>query len=126
MYRIYRNLHNGLLSIQCIKTKRVCGYASSVTLKHAKFSVNQRGRELVIKTKQKNVHAFVIGSILSVNGFISRKDRTITSVSGNPVFKNIIVTYNPYKYSTFVSVETQQMISMSMYCEVHSSGKILI
>lgn len=89
--RIYKNLHNGLFSV--MQNGKVVAHVESFLLSEVSFFVSLQGRERVIKTKQKNVHAFVSGIIDQVNNnfediILSNPDKT--------------VYYNPYLYNSFV------------------------
>ena len=59
--RVYKNLNKGCWSIQ--QNGLVKAYSDEINLFNCKFLVNQSNRHRVIKTKRKNVHAFVIGYI---------------------------------------------------------------
>ena len=87
---VYFNLHKKKLSVRSCSTKRVIAHVDEIILNDAKFVVNERGRQRVLSKKRKNVHAFVRGVI--TNSIISGVDEQ--------------VTYNPYKYSTFVNINT--------------------
>lgn len=69
--RVYRNLHRNCLSIQA-KTAtgwRVVAHAISVELEGVTFKVSQAGRDQVLRTGKKAVHAFAVGRL---TGFIGR------------------------------------------------------
>lgn len=105
---VYRNLHNGMLSIRDAKTKHVVGHANRVTLADATFHVSQAGRERVLREKRKNVHAVVRGTLVSFLLGGSYKGRNLPSYIPEgevPQFamSDVQVKYNPYKYSTFMA-----------------------
>jgi hypothetical protein len=83
---IYKNLHNGMFSIR--QGGLVVAHVFSVELDNVSFKVSETGRQRVIKDKVKNVHAFIIGMV-----------RTINKVSKNSYISQI--TYNPYKMPHF-------------------------
>jgi len=87
--RVYRNLRNGLMSVQTKVNGSwlVVGHVNSVLLENVTFKVSQAGRERVIKNKRKNVHAYVYGTLIE----IETKNKL-----------PVAVKYNPYKYSNFV------------------------
>jgi hypothetical protein len=92
--RVYVNLHKqGRFSIVDMKTGLVCGYASNCLLKDAIFHVSQSGRQKVIDTKAKLVHAWVRGIYL---GSDLERPEQITSE----------VNYNPYVNNGFVNSES--------------------
>jgi hypothetical protein len=86
--RIYRNLHTGTLSAQEKTSKgwRVTMHPAKVTLKNAKFKVNQTGRRKVLKDKQKNVHAVIEGELVDTKSLVQGEK----------------ITYDPYKTSQFM------------------------
>lgn len=108
---VYRNLHNGLLSIRDYKTKHVLGHCETIELQGVQFKVNQKGRERVLKEKRKNVHAYAIGRYM-----------------GNPETFNGTqqLTYNPYKYKSFVNASTGQAVAAADYAFLAKEGTILV
>lgn len=61
MVRCYYNLHKKVWSVQDYSTRRLLGHATKVNLVDVKFQVSEAGRQRVLKTGRKNVHAFVTG-----------------------------------------------------------------
>ena len=86
---VYYNLHKKCLSVR--KRGLVVDHVSSILLKNARFVVQAAGRKRVLKEKRKNVHAFVRGERVAVASFDGKSER---------------ITYNPYQYKSFVSIET--------------------
>ena len=86
---VYYNLHKKCLSVR--KRGLVVDHVNSILLKNARFVVQPAGRKRVLKEKRKNVHAFVRGERVAVASFDGKSER---------------ITYNPYKYKSFVSIET--------------------
>ena len=85
---IYLNLHNRLWSVKNRKTGRVIFHSDRVAVSDVTFIVQKSGRNRVLKEKQKNVHAFVRGTLCSVPDYITGSE----------------ITYNPYKFSSFVTM----------------------
>lgn len=85
---IYFNLHKKRLSIR--HRGKVIAHADNAELDNVKFVVSQAGRARVLMEKRKNVHAFVRGELVSYNQESPNEPK-----GGN-------VTYNPYKYDSFV------------------------
>lgn len=112
--KVYRNLHNGLYSIQ--QGGLVLGHAARVALKGASFTVSEAGRQRVIREGKKNVHAFAVGDLAEVYGFQGFRGRHVGKLEGlnesdlPPRFLERMkrVTYNPYKFDSFVDAETKQ------------------
>lgn len=90
---VYRNLHKNCWSIKALEGNnkgRVIYHAQSVTLSNCTFKVSKAGRERVLREKRKNVHAGVAGELIRVNIPLSYMPQMTA------------VTYNPYKYESFV------------------------
>ena len=123
---IYRNLHNGLISIKSASSGLVLGHAKSVDIAWADFVVNEAGRQRVLKEKQKNVHAYVKGLLLNTIGFTSYKGRSLGPVYGalDTIHKVTIVSYNPYKAPHFVIKGTSDKVSKASLCTVSHAGTI--
>ena len=88
---VYFNLHKKLWSIKDLKTGKVIGRIDSVYLQDCEMKVSQAGRKRVLKEKRKNVHAGIVGTW---------DYRDIHKIEGTEI------TYNPYKYESFVNKET--------------------
>lgn len=74
---------------------RVIQHATTLSLANCVFTVSEAGRQRVIREKRKNVHAGVQGTLIdAVNpGECERK-----------------ITYDPYRYSTFVDAKSREPI----------------
>ena len=108
---VYYNLHKKCLSVKSLEGPsygKVIHHRKSVKIKSAMFVVNEAGRKKVIKEKKKNVHAYVRGFI--VNSFSKKK------------LKQVRVTYNPYKYNTFIEIQTQNPIYSAKYVEINDTN----
>lgn len=88
---VYYNLHKHTFSIK--EKGRVVAHADTVAIKWARFVVQPKGREKVIKEGRKNVHAFVRGQL----------DRTRRTPDLTGYRK---ASYNPYRAPYFVDAET--------------------
>ncbi len=100
---VYYNLHKKCLSVRSNEREtygKVIRHCELIMLKNVKFIVSKSGRARVLKEKRKNVHAFVRGEITDY-------------VPGN--LTSINVTYNPYKYSTFIERFTETPIYEADY-----------
>lgn len=96
---VYYNLHKHCFSVK--HNNKVVGYFNYVKLKDVKFTVRNSGRLNVIRTKQKNVHAFVSGILEDYNS-------ESKIIEENKFDK---ITYNPYRFSTFVLNLNQEPIT---------------
>jgi len=123
---IYRNLHNGLISIKSASSGLVLGHAKSVDIVGADFVVNEAGRQRVLRDKQKNVHAYVKGLLLNTGGFKPYKGRSLGPVYGalDTIHKATVVSYNPYKAPHFVIKGTSDKVSKASLCTVSCDGII--
>ena len=136
--QVYRNLHNGLISIQDLSTGLVLGHAYAVDLEEATFIVREAGRQQVIKEKRKNVHAFVRGKVVDVVNFQPFKGRGTHLYDEIPYEPDIYsrlqrgsmvggtttkVSYNPYKAPHFVTPEGDE-VDYAHLCTVQSNGVI--
>lgn len=86
----YFNLHRKVFSVRNEKTKKVEYHASVVVLENCTLKVSQAGRERVLRERKKNVHAGVQGILISLYEFSFNENDYIE------------LTYNPYKYHSFV------------------------
>ena len=87
---VYFNLHKKTLSVR--HKGIVIAHSDYVKIGNPKFVVSEAGRQRVLREKRKNVHAFVRGELLS------------TVNNSNEVLDNhSTITYNPYKYTSFVN-----------------------
>lgn len=82
---VYRNLHTGDFSVR--QSGIVIGHTDSILLQDCRFLVSQKGRQRVIRTGRKNVHAGVSG----YNSGDMLKIEYLTPVK-----------YNPYKTMFFM------------------------
>lgn len=92
---VYYNLHKHVWSIKALEGPqkgKVVAHRDEVWLKDAKPVVSASGRARVLREQQKNVHAGIAGE------WISRR-----SFNAGDILDKI--TYNPYKYDSFVSVD---------------------
>lgn len=100
---VYRNLHKNLYSVRGPEGK-VLAHTDHLFLKDVKYCVGEKGRERVLREKQKNVHAGVRGFIYSPNF-----DHAISCINRNRVI------YNPYLYNSFVLEYDKSPIYDSKY-----------
>lgn len=115
---IYYNLNKHILSVR--QKGIVIKHTPAAEVFNAKFVVQPAGRKRVLREKRKNVHAFIRGTA-------GRLSKTILSqmlgrkykVQGNWVR----VTYNPYKYNSFVEADTGEPIHESAHVVI--SGRIV-
>ncbi len=111
MHYIYYNLHRKCWSIRNQSTRLVEGHSDFVMLHCYKAKVSEAGRQRVLKTKTKNVHAGLEGFLITM-----QKPQQIVLMDWQEI------TYNPYKYSTFVYKDTAEKFEQGIVIML-KSGK---
>jgi len=115
---VYWNLHKKCWSIKSLlgpNKGRVVGHADKVLLKHVEPKVSEAGRRRVLRDKQKNVHAGMVGWTKPVHW----ADRDYIRET-----KGRNITYNPYKYETFVYADkTDVSFTGSEYALLDASDR---
>jgi hypothetical protein len=93
---VYRNLHMGrklgrkVYSV--VRSGKVVAHVEQILLTNVEFKVRANGRDKVRQTKRKNVHAFVVGDVVSSAMGIGAGGKLA-----------IPTTYNPYEDDHFVT-----------------------
>jgi len=114
---VYYNLNKHTFSIT-YKNKLIT-HADHIKLNDVEFRVRPGGRDRVLEDKRKNVHAFVIGTLLEYCKYPCESLPNETN--------NNIVTYDPYKYSSYVMKDTKEPIYRVGGVEmINSRNKIFI
>jgi hypothetical protein len=93
---VYFNLHKKTFSVRSAKSGKVLLHTDEVHIENPKFVVRQSGRNRVLSEGRKNVHAFVRG------------DATFFRYTNRPMLDTL--TYNPYKYASFVDKQTEEPV----------------
>jgi hypothetical protein len=104
---VYYNLHKKCWSVRDYKTRRVIDHTHEIILHNCTFKVSQSGRNRVLKEQRKNVHAGIVGYVGNDVGDIANN----TNWS-----KEVRITYNPYKYDSFVKLPEESAVSKAEYC----------
>jgi hypothetical protein len=104
---VYFNLHKHLFSLKNKKMNCVVDHAETVILANCKFKVSQAGRNRVLKEKRKNVHAGVEGYLCT------------TELCGFDLNDFTEITYNPYKYDSFVTVGSKRRLNGANFVILH-------
>lgn len=112
---VYWNLHKHLFSVRALEGPdkgRVIAHEKQLYLRDVELKVSQAGRERVLRQRCRNVHAWASGWIC--DGF----DR--------PHAQPEVITYNPYKAATFVSLNRQfapvQKIALAWFSDRYIYG----
>ena len=98
--KVYYNLHKHTFSVTY--KENILLYADYVKLTNVEFRVRPGGKDRVRKEKSKNVHAFVIGTLTDYCKYPC-ENLPEESLGG-------VVTYNPYKYDSFVYKDSEEPI----------------
>ena len=91
---VYFNLHKKVWSVRALegaRKGRVIAHRTDLELADCTFKVSEPGRQRVMRERRKNVHAGIVGTLL-------------TSPAPEPLTRRI--TYDPYRFSTFVDADT--------------------
>ena len=114
---VYYNLHKQTFSVQ--KHGIVVFHADYLKLRDVEFRVRVGGKEKVRKEKSKNVHAFVIGKLLD---YCEYPCDDIPNPSSDK-----IVTYNPYKYDSFVYKDSEEPVYTAQEVDmINSQNKLFV
>lgn len=95
---VYFNLHKKVFSVKALEGDRkglVVAHREYVMLEDVTFKVSEAGRQRVLRERKKNVHAGAVGQW--------RDDVAVLQ-------DDVAVTYNPYKYNTFVNKLTEEPV----------------
>jgi len=96
---VYFNLHKLLWSVRALEGPnkgRVIQHAREIFLTDCRFRVSEAGRQRVLRERRKNVHAGVVGRVGSA---------VPPDAAGG-----VRVSYNPYKYPTFVRADSLEPV----------------
>lgn len=97
------------MSVRDCKTRRVIAHVESITLKDCLFKVSEKGRQRVLRERQKNVHAGVEGEWVA--------DTKVPP--GNRII------YDPYRFSSFVSEITGQPYKQAPLALITPAGAFI-
>ena len=104
---VYFNLHKKCWSIRQAGVPVV--HADFVEIKEPQFVVQQGGNARVRREKKKNVHAFVRGYLTERVGIFPKNQK--------------LVTYNPYKHTSFVERGSDKPICSAQYAVLDITDK---
>lgn len=99
---VYRNLHETCFSVRCYCTAsqkgRVILHLNQVYMQDVVFKVSEAGRQRVLSTHQKNVHAGIQGSVCYLEDPSIWRAATMKEAW-------MEITYNPYQMNQFQTRE---------------------
>jgi hypothetical protein len=124
---VYRNLDyrdDTVYSVRTTHDRLVCRYVKGIVIKGAIFAVGPKGNQRVRDEKRKNVHAVVRGNWLTYSDHdanvpmpsskdMLRETKTMALEDENIGWVWSRITYDPYKYKTFVTVDDEKPIHES-------------
>lgn len=132
---VYRNLNKKCWSIKSRGNHGVAdvviAHADKVMLSNCEYRVSQAGRKRVLEQRRKNVHAGVQGNLL---WYMYEDESKYSGLFGlhslpnayEPRKQTTEVTYDPYKYSTFIIAETKSKIETSLVAFFDNDGKLYV
>jgi len=103
---VYRNLHRNCISVK--QDGIVCCHAQNVVLYDATFVVGGKGRQRVLREKQKNVHAFIRGYVKDAKETLKQLD-----------YRWPEITYNPYTCEHFKCVDNDKYVSRAQWVDLY-------
>jgi hypothetical protein len=112
----YRNLHRQCWSVKALEGPlkgRVIYHANDLTLGWCDFKVSQAGRQRVLREQKKNVHAGVVGYLTECG-----------EIATDGIDLDVPITYNPYKYGSFVDARCEVPVSSALFVNLNSKGKL--
>jgi len=115
--KVYRNLRagkaNGFKTYSVLHEGRVVAHVGEIMLSEATFVVRKGGQKRVREQRRKNVHAFVVGTVVR-SGMGIEADGKLPAV----------VTYNPYKDDHFMAAvgPTVYPIESAMTAVINQHG----
>jgi hypothetical protein len=114
---VYYNLHKQTFSVTY--DSKVIIHADYVKLGDVEFRVRKGGRERVRLEKSKNVHAFVIGTLLDYCEY------PCDDIPNPP--SDMIVTYNPYKDNSFIYKNSEEPVYSAKEVDmINSKNKLFV
>ena len=130
---VYFNLHRKVWSIKTLEGPhkgRVIAHSSMVEMSDCTFKVSEAGRQRVIRDKRKNVHAGIVGIVRTIGENVEPLTRTTMRREAyhirhatHPIYSP--VTYNPYKFSTFVHRSTGQPVTTTRWALLDADTRTL-
>jgi hypothetical protein len=133
---VYRNLHRkgcsySLRAVEGPYEGKVIGYAERLLLSNPQFYVSETGRQRVIKTLRKNVHAGIIGDVIDADYYESRHNRVSLKQLVDEhrawfPWKELHeiaepISYNPYKFGYFYFKSTTAPVYSPVYVSIHET-----
>lgn len=113
---VYRNLNKpGLFSIKALEgvnKGKVIGYSPSVEIAGVTFKVSEASRQRVLRDKQRNVHAFAVGTLVACTDPVDVAGMTAA-------------TYQPYTCGSFFIRDTGLPVSTANRCVLQGANAFI-
>ena len=117
---VYFNLHKKCFSVKALEGEqkgRVVAHVHDAVVHGPTFKVSQAGRQRVLRERKKNVHAGVVGQWFDCE-YNPQRSVELFSTFGRAV------TYNPYRFETFVYKATETPVNdQPRFAVLHSDGQ---
>ena len=130
---VYFNLHRKVWSIKALEGEhkgRVIAHSKVVEMSDCVLKVSEAGRQRVLRDKRKNVHAGIVGIVRTIGELQShtmrqamRMEAASIAYGAHPIYTPI--TYNPYKYSTFVERSTEQPVTAAPWVYLDANLRVV-
>lgn len=111
---VYRNLQKGLWSV--MQGGRVVAHAERVYLRDVTYHVRPAGRDKVRATKQKNVHAFVVGYWIELPVIRAAEIKYLKDEDDTLPYFGVV--YDPYDNDTFINEDHDAAIYHSDWVDM--------
>ena len=110
--RVFKNPRRGCYSI--MQNGIIKASARQIRLEGAEFLVRESGRQRMLATHKRNVHAYIVGRLVA----FTRPDEAadLGELGGRSA------CYNPYRYDAFVDLETERPLSAAACVQLDENG----
>jgi hypothetical protein len=108
---VYRNLTRKCWSVKALdgpKKGRVIAHPVEIVLADATFKVSEAGRQRVLRQRQRNVHAGIVGTLCDAPDSLTPAEE---------------VCYNPYRAPTFTSRDGTPLVASVPYVYFSADGR---
>ena len=116
---VYFNLHKKCFSVKALEGEnkgRVVAHVKYAVIYSPTFKVSEAGRQRVLRERKKNVHAGVVGQWFD-DEYSTTRTVELSAMLGRAV------TYNPYRFDSFVYKATETPINdQPRVAALHSDG----
>ena len=120
---IYRNLNRrgyvySLKALEGSYKGRVVAYASKIFMTDVEFVVGQKGHARALRDMHRNVHAGIVGKVNTIYNCIHRLPHKIDECDFEMVHTGVPITYNPWKYDSFVTRSDLKPIFKARHAQI--------